>query len=94
MAKHPNQKTVIIDKKQSTINFASYGIPELLNACKVLKGSGFKVYVSIFSNIDGYKKDLSPEYMIKYWGIKKSTYYDGLAEQSFLMRKECSMLTK
>ena len=80
MAEYPNQKTVIIDKKQSTINFASYGIPELLNACKVLKGSGFKVYVSIFSNVDGYEKGLSPEYMKRYWGIKKSTYYDGLAE--------------
>lgn len=80
MAKYPNQKSYRINKKNTTKLFAIYGNPEIMDACKVLKGSGFKMYCCFFSNNDGYRLDGSPEYARKYWGIPKSTYYDGIQD--------------
>ena len=80
MAKYPNQRTVKIDKINSTNYFAMYGRPEIENACKVLNGSGFKVYCYIFSNRNRFTLDISPAHAERCWGIHQSTFADGINE--------------
>ena len=80
MAKYPNQRTVKVCKTNSTKYFASYGNPEIAEACKVLNGSGFKVWTYIFANANGFSLDISPASAEKYWGIAPSTFEDGINE--------------
>jgi len=80
MAKYPNQRTIKIDKINSTGYFAMYGNPEIGNACKVLNGSAFKVYCYIFANSNGFELDISPAHAEKFWGIAQSTFQDGINE--------------
>ena len=80
MAKYQNQLVVAIDKKQSTKYFATYGKPEISDACKVLNGSGFKVWCYLLSNSDGALWNLSPSHAEKVWGIPSSTFHDGMKE--------------
>ena len=80
MAKYPNQKTYVIDKIQLSEYFASYDKLGISNACSVLNGSGFKVWCYLLSNIDEFKWSISPQHAENEWGIKRSTFYDGLKE--------------
>ena len=49
-------------------------------ACRVLNGSGFKVWCYLLKNKDGILWDISPADAEKRWGISKSTFHDGLRE--------------
>ena len=80
MAKYPNQKKYVIDKKQISEYFASYDKLGIADACSSLKGSGFKVWCYLLSNIDNFEWSISPQHAENEWGIKRSTFYDGLQE--------------
>ena len=79
MAMYQNQRTVKIDKKINGI-YLIYGEDEMAYACSVLNGSGFKVWCYLLKNKDGIQWDISPADAKKKWGIKRTTFHDGLRE--------------
>lgn len=60
--------------------FSMIDLDSLKHACKVLKGSGFKVYVYFLSQAPQEDWFVSPTNAENEWGIKRSTFYDGLED--------------
>ena len=60
--------------------FSMIDLESLKHACKVLKGSGFKVYVYFLSQSPQEDWFVSPTNAENEWGIKRSTFYDGLED--------------
>ena len=79
--KYANQRTVKIDRKtRSNHPFATFDKDLMADACKVLNGSGFKVWCYLLSNQDGYEWAISPAHAEATWGIPTSTFKDGIRE--------------
>lgn len=79
--KYPNQRSVEISKPTTfTSNFAIYGKDAMATACKVLNGSGFKVWCYLLSNSKQNNWNISPAHAEATWGISRSSFSDGLNE--------------
>lgn len=96
MKTYPNQKIITIDKPKTFPNFALYGTEEIAKACAVLNGSAFKVWCYLLSNSANVKWAISPSDAEINWGIKHSTWRDGineLKEKGFLDDKAIHILS-
>ena len=78
----PNQKRVIIGKRvkrNKSHLYAMMNIEALQEAIQNLKWSSLKMWLYFNKNQDNYQFDLSVK-ACKDWGIKKDSYYSGIAE--------------
>ena len=77
MAKHANQKTITIKRevvKKGENNFLTIKFENINRAMKELSGNGFKVYVYLCENKDGYKFDLSTAALEKATGVPAKNF--------------------
>ena len=96
MKTYPNQKNITIDKPKTFSNFALYGSEEIAKACSVLNGSAFKVWCYLLKNSSGVQWSVYPKDAENTWGIKHSTWRDGineLKEKGFLDDKAVHMIS-
>lgn len=96
MKTYPNQKNITIDKPKTFSNFALYGSEEIAKACSVLNGSAFKVWCYLLKNSSGVQWSVSPKDAENTWGIKHSTWRDGineLKEKGFLDDKAIHLVS-
>lgn len=84
MAMYANQKTCIIKREPVAKNtkevFLCIYERNLKEAMKDLNGATFKLYICLMTNADGYRFDISPQYIENEYGISKSSAHRALKE--------------
>lgn len=80
MTTYPNQKIIHIQKKKVVKDFLQIGNSEWQEASRTLRDSGFKLYLYLASNADGFDLALSQKAFQEATGVKKTAYYDAIKE--------------
>ena len=99
MNTNPNQKRIIIDKPElrRLDKFAYYGRDELAQACQLLNGSEFKLWIYFLAQSPKVKWTLSPSAIAKEFGIPEATYHRAiktLRKKGYLDEKAIHMSIK
>ena len=94
---YPNQRFIEIHKEivSQTKSRGRYYLIEytdnIIDACKALSASAFKVYIAIILNKSGYTIDYSPEYLRTITGLCRATAKKALVEleeKNFLVKRD------
>ena len=84
MGMYANQKTCVIKREPVAKNtkevFLCIYERNLKEAMKDLNGATFKLYICLMTNADGYRFDISPQYIENEYGISKSSAHRALKE--------------
>lgn len=99
MNTNPNQKRITINKPElrQLDKFAYYGRDELAQACKLLNGSEFKLWIYLLAQSPNVKWTLSPSAIAKEFGIPEPTYHrviKNLRKKGYLDEKGIHMSIK
>jgi len=80
MATVANQKVVIIHKRNLDANFLQLSKDDMYTAANELSGAGFKVYLYLAANANGFELALSKTAIETAMKVSKSSYYNALKE--------------
>ena len=80
-ASYPNQKRIKIKKRKMTEgSFCTINTYALMDASKTLTSGGFRLYVYLSVNADGFEFWLSRTHVCEMMGISQSTYLKAVKE--------------